>query len=96
MANRSAIQFSILNKKLHQNTLPSKLIIPLWNALHNSINFAESSVRDALFYRFLFAVGDDFSLSVTRVGDGTPHLGSGAQLKTNERRRRLTLTTALI
>ena len=36
--------------------------------------------------------GDDFSLSVTRVGDGTPHLGSGAQLRTNERRR-LTLTT---
>ena len=29
--------------------------------------------------------GDDFSLSVTRVGDGTPHLGSGAQLRTNER-----------
>jgi len=38
--------------------------------------------------------GDDFSLSVIRVGDGTPHLGSGAQLRTNERRRSAALRRA--
>ena len=32
------------------------------------------NVHGALFYRFLFAVSDNFSLSVTRVRDGIPHL----------------------
>ena len=44
------------------------------------MNFAEPRLHedhdaaDALFYRFLFAVSDNFSLSVTRVRDGIPHL----------------------
>ena len=45
------------------------------------MNFVELRIHarlhedhDALFYRFLFAVSDNFSLSVTRVRDGIPHL----------------------
>ena len=37
---------------------------------------------------FLYnAVSDKFNLSVNRVCDGTPYLGSGAPLRTNERWR---------